>query len=221
MHPDLTHLPIPLYLPSVLATSPSKRKKESHCRSYSVSQYTLCPLFFASTCLSQWSLVWSEASGFCYTISTGSSPGLFWDILLLPCVMEILQRWICRVVSFMCLSSLLMEHLQMLVWANSKPWICAWMVASSPVPTPLGRALQHCPSWLTQCHSGKGQRPMWHQAGGYLRLVPLLGHVASDQNFYVWILMRDINDNSPLVKWVIQGRLDFIKSRFIWEAACG
>ena len=32
-----------------------------------------------------------EASGFCYTINTGSSPGLFLDILLLPCVMEILQ----------------------------------------------------------------------------------------------------------------------------------
>jgi hypothetical protein len=41
-----------------------------------------------------------EASGFRNTINTGSSPGLLSDILLLPCVMEVLQLWICRVVSF-------------------------------------------------------------------------------------------------------------------------
>ena len=32
------------------------------------------------------SLVWFKASGFCYTINTGSSLGLLSDILLLPCV---------------------------------------------------------------------------------------------------------------------------------------
>ena len=36
-------------------------------------------------------LVWLEASSFCYTINTGSSPRLLSDILLLPCVMETLQ----------------------------------------------------------------------------------------------------------------------------------
>jgi hypothetical protein len=41
-------------------------------------------------------LAWLEASGFCYTINTGSSPGLLSDILLLPCVMESLQLWFCR-----------------------------------------------------------------------------------------------------------------------------
>ena len=41
---------------------------------------------------------WSGSSGFCYTINTGSSLGLLSDILLLPCVMEILQLWICRAV---------------------------------------------------------------------------------------------------------------------------
>ena len=39
------------------------------------------------------SLVWFEASGFCYTINTGSSLGLLLDTLLSPCVMEILQLW--------------------------------------------------------------------------------------------------------------------------------
>ena len=33
---------------------------------------------------------------FCYTIYTGSSQELLYDILFLPCVMEILQLWICR-----------------------------------------------------------------------------------------------------------------------------
>ena len=40
------------------------------------------------------SLVWFQ--GFCYTINTGSSLGFLSDALLLPCVMEILQLWICR-----------------------------------------------------------------------------------------------------------------------------
>jgi hypothetical protein len=34
------------------------------------------------------SVVWFMVSGFCSTINTGSSPGLFSDIMLLPCVME-------------------------------------------------------------------------------------------------------------------------------------
>ena len=46
-----------------------------------------------------------EASGFCYTINTGSSPGHLSNIPLLPCVMEILQLWICRAGHFTCSSS--------------------------------------------------------------------------------------------------------------------
>ena len=46
------------------------------------------------------SLVWSEVSGFCYTINTGSLPGLL-VTLLLPCVMEILALdlpyWTCPI----------------------------------------------------------------------------------------------------------------------------
>jgi hypothetical protein len=36
---------------------------------------------------SQVSGFWFKASGFCYNINAGSSPGLLLDILLLPCVM--------------------------------------------------------------------------------------------------------------------------------------
>jgi hypothetical protein len=44
--------------------------------------------------------------GFCYTIDAGSSQELLSDTLLMPCVMEILQLWICRTCPFMCSSSL-------------------------------------------------------------------------------------------------------------------
>jgi hypothetical protein len=46
------------------------------------------------------SFTWFEAWGFCYTINTGSSLGLLLDILLLLCIMEILQLWICRAYPF-------------------------------------------------------------------------------------------------------------------------
>ncbi|KAL6040579.1 hypothetical protein STEG23_015980, partial [Scotinomys teguina] len=42
------------------------------------------------------SLVWFETSGFYYTINAGPSLRLCSDILLLPCVVEILQLWVCR-----------------------------------------------------------------------------------------------------------------------------
>lgn len=42
------------------------------------------------------SLVWFKASGFYYTIDTGSSLGFFSGILMLSCVMVILQFWICK-----------------------------------------------------------------------------------------------------------------------------
>ena len=44
------------------------------------------------------SLVSFEASAFCYS---GSFSGFLSDILLLPCVMEILQLWISRIGPFM------------------------------------------------------------------------------------------------------------------------
>jgi hypothetical protein len=44
--------------------------------------------------------VWLEASGFYHTLNVRSSPGLLPVILLLPCVMEILQLWICSALVF-------------------------------------------------------------------------------------------------------------------------
>ncbi|KAL6092449.1 hypothetical protein STEG23_022795, partial [Scotinomys teguina] len=44
-------------------------------------------------CKESW--VWFEASGFCCTMDAGPSLGLLLDILLLPCVVGILQLWIC------------------------------------------------------------------------------------------------------------------------------
>lgn len=41
-------------------------------------------------------LVWKETSGFCYSIDLGISLDLLFDILLLPCVIEILWLWICK-----------------------------------------------------------------------------------------------------------------------------
>jgi hypothetical protein len=51
------------------------------------------------------SLVWYEASGFCYSISTITKLGLFMDVLMLPCVMEIPWFWIYKSGSFMHSSS--------------------------------------------------------------------------------------------------------------------
>ena len=46
------------------------------------------------------SLVWFEASGFCYTINTGTSLRLLSDISLFPYVMKIMHFWICRTCPF-------------------------------------------------------------------------------------------------------------------------
>jgi hypothetical protein len=45
----------------------------------------------AEVCHCSESLVWFEASGFCYSINPGSSPGLRSDILSLPYKVAILQ----------------------------------------------------------------------------------------------------------------------------------
>jgi hypothetical protein len=61
--------------------------------------HTACPFVhtsFRATIHCNESLVWVKASGFCYTVNTRSSPSLFLNIVLLPCVMELLQLWICR-----------------------------------------------------------------------------------------------------------------------------
>lgn len=113
MHPNPPHFPVPSYLSSALATSPPKENKTiqmkmkekqtnkqkespsgccgvSHC----VTQSTLLPNSFACKCCEA-SLVWFEASGFCYTLNAGATWGFLSDIQLLPCVKEILQLWLC------------------------------------------------------------------------------------------------------------------------------
>ena len=76
-------------------------------------------------------LVWFEASGFCYPINAGSSPGFFSDILLLSCVMEILQ--------FIDVKK-----------ANSKPWIWAWVVTEIIILPALLNPHHHMPFVASQ-----------------------------------------------------------------------
>ena len=66
------------------------------------------PYIFTCKCVLQKVIVWFKASGFYYTVDAGPSLGLFLDSLLLPCVMEILQLWVCRTDPFMYSSILLM-----------------------------------------------------------------------------------------------------------------
>jgi hypothetical protein len=84
-----THLPFPLYLPSTLVTFPLNKEKKNiveavvrHSVSHSILFY---PHFFLSNVHCNDTLVWYEASGFCYSINTRTLLGLLSDILLLAC----------------------------------------------------------------------------------------------------------------------------------------
>jgi hypothetical protein len=70
-----------------------KRKQPNHLVKavvyYSVSH--LIPFYIIANVHCNEPLVWFKASGFCYAINPGSSLGLLLDILLLPCIIEILQ----------------------------------------------------------------------------------------------------------------------------------
>lgn len=88
LHPNPTHLPAPLkhtlHPCSLLPTEKNSLIVEAvvcHSMSHSVS---FCPHFFAC----KWSLAWYKISGFCSSVSTRTSLGLFSNILLLPCVTE-------------------------------------------------------------------------------------------------------------------------------------
>lgn len=97
------YTPVPLISPSLhthpLPCNPPPNRGEKilmwklWCVSVNHS-VSFCPN--SSTCKRSFQepLVWFEASGFCYTISAGSSPWLLSGIFLLPCVMKILQLWI-------------------------------------------------------------------------------------------------------------------------------
>jgi hypothetical protein len=119
MYPDPTRLSVPPYPTSAFAAFHLKRKLKKTNKQTKLAKHlvkvvvchgvcpTVCPSIHTSLveCVHcSESLVWLEASGFGYSISTGPSPGLFSVILSLPCVMEILQLWIIRTGSFTHLS---------------------------------------------------------------------------------------------------------------------
>lgn len=56
------------------------------------SSIPFCPNTLLAKVYCKDSLVWSEASGFCSTLNTRSSLGLFSDILFFPCVMAAIVR---------------------------------------------------------------------------------------------------------------------------------
>ena len=60
--------------------------------------------------------------------ATLSIQGLLSAILVLPCVMEILQLWICRTGPFHVLQQII-DGVDIGGSANSEPWIWAWEVA--------------------------------------------------------------------------------------------
>lgn len=92
MHPNSTHLPIASYLPSTLVSSlPKENKKKKKKRKLSpwncsvsqgATQYILLSTHLYLQILTTESLVWFEASGFYYTVNTGSSLG---SSLTSPC----------------------------------------------------------------------------------------------------------------------------------------
>lgn len=115
-------LPSPPPFISTIHPCNLQRWEGSSCGSCSVS---VCPTVFSlvHTSFRDSYNDSSEASGFSYFVSTGTSLALLSDTLLLPCVMEILEFGICRTGPFMHSNSPSMGW--MLGWANSKPLIRA------------------------------------------------------------------------------------------------
>jgi hypothetical protein len=124
MHPNPTHLLLLscTHLPP-LQPPPTQKKKNLIVETERV---TVCPTVYPLDHLSllanvhyNESLVFSEASGSCNIINTGSSPGL---LLISCCIMEILLLWIWRTCSQ---SSETVDS----GMGQPKPWIWAWVVA--------------------------------------------------------------------------------------------
>ena len=89
MHPNLTHLPLS-YLAFILATSPSTEKKSLTVETVVCHSVPFCPHFLVANAHCNVLLVWYKASGFCSLLILEPQLGHLLDILLLPCVMEIL-----------------------------------------------------------------------------------------------------------------------------------
>lgn len=94
MHSCSSLLPVPPHLPSALALSPQQRKEHKislwklWCVPVLSHSHPFAQTAFLANVHCSESLVWLEASGFCYTTNTRSLPGLLSDVLLLPCVMR-------------------------------------------------------------------------------------------------------------------------------------
>ena len=146
--------PVPLMSPS--CNLPQERKKNLTveavvCHSV-LHRIPLCPHFYVQTFTSvsrHWSGLRLLASA--TLTNTGSSPGVFSDVsdIPLPCVMEILQLWICRTCpfTFPAVKGYTSE------WVNSESWIWAWVVAEllslTALPTSTSRRSSPAPPQLT------------------------------------------------------------------------
>ena len=114
----------------------------------------MCPTVYPSvytSLLANESLVWFKFSGFRDTINTGCSPGLLLDILLLPCVMEILQLWVSRAGPFTH-----PNHSQMIqIWA----WVVAELVSvpALPYPSHQGKFSSTAPARPPNAATGRRQ----------------------------------------------------------------
>jgi hypothetical protein len=131
MHPNPTHFPIPLSLLSALATSLPKEKKKIEQNKQTNKQKTpkqqqqqqqnlLVEAALSQCAMSQYTLVYSSLLANAHNDAShwyGSRPlasvtllmldaGPLLDILLLPCVMEILQLWLYMTSPFTSSSSL-------------------------------------------------------------------------------------------------------------------
>lgn len=139
----------------------TKRIKMGRCGSCSVSwcvtQYTLLPkqLDFANVHCSL-SLVWTEASGFCYTVIAGSSHDSSWT----SCCCSVSLRS-CNFGSAGLAPSCIQQftdglgQLKALDLGLSGSWVA--QPISSLGPTPPRLALQHCPASSPSAAAGKGQ----------------------------------------------------------------
>lgn len=96
MLPNPTLYLVSSFPPSAIANAPPEKNNRNFlswklsCVTVRNTVYPLVRTASLANVHCNESLVLVEVSGFCYTINTGSSLQLLWDILLLPCVVEIL-----------------------------------------------------------------------------------------------------------------------------------
>lgn len=155
MHPNLILLPVPPYLTSAFATSPSKENKRNKTTTYFGSfrvshSMPLCPNNFSCKVSLHWVVGLLKDSGPCHIISSSSSLGLLSTVPSLP------VPW--RSCSFgsgepapSCAPAV---HRGVDAgMGQPEPWIWAWVgnggwltCAKSP-----GSALQCCPGKLLGC----------------------------------------------------------------------